>query len=86
MSDKNTPAVWASLTSILAACEIDTDDIEQLFVITDSPTNQYRNAGNAFLAKRYAERERLALTWVFTESGHGKGPMDGVGAAIKKCN
>ena len=23
--------------------------------------------------------------WIFTESGHGKGPMDGVGAAIKNA-
>ena len=22
--------------------------------------------------------------WVFTENGHGKGPMDGVGGAIKR--
>ena len=24
-------------------------------------------------------------SWIFTESSHGKGPMDGVGAAIKNA-
>ena len=24
------------------------------------------------------------MTWVFTESGHSKGPMDGVGGGIKR--
>ena len=36
-----------------------------------------------FLAKRYAEMSNVDVASVFTETGHGKGPMDGVGAEIK---
>ena len=28
---------------------------------------------------------QIILDWIFTESGHGKGPMDGVGAVIKNA-
>ena len=59
------------------------EEIEQLFIITDSPTSQYHNKGCAFLTKRFAEENDVDVTWIFTESGHGKGPMDGVGATIK---
>ena len=59
------------------------EEIEQLFIITDSSTSQYRNKGCAFLTKRFAEENDVDVTWIFTESGHGKGPMNGIGAAIK---
>ena len=54
-----------------------------MYIITGSPTSQYRNFGNMYLAQKFAQASQIQLTWVFTESGHGKGPMDGVGAAIK---
>ncbi|CAG5032732.1 unnamed protein product [Parnassius apollo] len=34
-----------------------------------------------YLAKRYSLK---TVTWNFCEAGHGKGPMDGVGAVIKR--
>ena len=37
------------------------------------------------MTKQFAEKEGVDVVWVFTESGHGKGPMDGVGAAIKNA-
>ena len=49
----------------------------------DSPTSQYCNKYNAFFTKRFAVENNIHIYWVFTESGHGKGPMDGVGASIK---
>ena len=76
-------AVWASLESMCAKIELDVDELDHLFIITDSPTSQYRNAGCMFLAKRYAEMSNVDVSWVFTETCHGKGSMDGVGAAIK---
>ena len=49
----------------------------------DSPTSQYHNKGCAFLTKRLAEENDVDVIWIFTESGHGKGLMDSVGATIK---
>ena len=76
-------AVCASLESMCAKIELDVDELNHPFIMTDSPTSQYRNSECAFLAKRYAEMSNVDVSWVFTESGHGKGPIDGVGAAIK---
>jgi len=56
---------------------------DHLYIISDSPTSQYRNAFCAYLTKKYAEEHSCKITWVFTETGHGKGPMDGVGGALK---
>ena len=51
-------------------------------VLTDSPSSQYKNAGCAFLAKKLAESNKIDASWIFTETDHGKGPMDGVGARV----
>ena len=75
------PAVWASLEKILEPFNL--QQLSHLYIISDSPVNQYRNKNNAFLTKRFAVKNKIDITWVFTESGHGKGPMDGVGSSIK---
>ena len=62
--------------AILSKINLNMEEIEQLFIITDSPTSQYRNKGCAFLTKRFAEEKNVDVTCIFTESGHGKGPMD----------
>ena len=38
-----------------------------------------------FSGKKSAESNKNDVSWIFTETGHGKGPMDGVGAAIKNA-
>ena len=37
----------------------------------------------AFLAKKFAESNKIDAFWILTKTGHGKGPMYGVGAVIK---
>ena len=75
------PAVWASLERILGS--FDLDRLRVLYIITDNPTSQYRNKYNAYLTKKFAIQHNLTIIWVFTESGHGKGPMDGAVTSIK---
>ena len=75
------PAMWASLEKILGS--FDLDRLQVLYIITDSPTSQYHNKYNAYLTKKFAFQHNPTITWVFTESGHRKGPMDGVAASIK---
>ena len=75
---------WASLSKILR--NIDFTDTDHLFIVSDSPLSQYRNRKNVFLMKGWAWAVSAGIdaTWVFTENGHGKGPMDGLGGAIKR--
>lgn len=74
-------AVWASLESMLK--NVDFAEVRQFYIISDSPSNQYRNKFYFHLAEKFAQEKKVKLVWIFTETGHGKGPMDGVGAAIK---
>ena len=75
------PAVWASLEKVLQSFNL--EQLKYLYVILDSPTSQYRNKYNAFFTKRFAVENNILIYWIFTESGHGKGPMDSVGASVK---
>ena len=74
-------ATWASLSVMLENCDLST--CKTLYIISDSPTSQCRNKKCIFLIKQWAVKNGIDVIWVFTETGHGKGPMDGVGAAIK---
>ena len=56
----------------------------KIVVVSDSPTSQYRNAKNVYLMKRLATELGICIRLLFTESGHGKSPCDGVGGNIKK--
>jgi hypothetical protein len=60
-------------------------NLNTIHYITDSPASQYRNKS---IVKLIANHERLfsgvKCTWEFLETGHGKGPCDGVGGAVKK--
>ena len=75
------PAVWASLEKVLISFNL--EQLKYLNVISDSPTSQYCNKYNAFFTKQFAVENNIHIYWVFTESGHGKGPMDGVGTSVK---
>ena len=58
-------------------------DVETLYIASDSPTSQYRNKKMMYLMKEFSKEKKTNIIWIFTETGHGKGPMDGVGAAVK---
>ena len=59
-------------------------ETQTLYIALDSSANQYRNKNNVFLTKKCDVDNLNDIYWIFTESGHGKGPMDGVGSGIKK--
>ena len=63
---------------------MDLTDTKTLYIASDSPTSQYRNKNNVFLTKKWAIDNNIDIYWIFTEAGHGKGPMDGVGSTIKR--
>jgi hypothetical protein len=59
--------------------------LEHINYVSDSPANQYRNKS---IVKLISEHEYIfggvSCSWDFLETGHGKGPCDGVGGTIKK--
>ena len=56
-----------------------------LHYVSDAPSSQYRNISIFSLLCRHEELlEEYGATWTYFESGHGKGPCDGIGAAAKR--
>ena len=61
-------------------------DLKCIHYITDSPSSQYRNKSVIKLISQHTRwYEGVLCTWEFLETGHGKGPCDGVGGGVKKA-
>lgn len=54
--------------------------------MSDSPTTQYRNRTIFHLISNYLGKFRgtKAITWNYSECGHGKGAPDGIGGYLKR--
>jgi len=84
-NDHGPAAVWSHLIPVLIYVREKYDDIDILHLVSDGPTTQYRNRYNFYLCTVIPQLFQFRFTWWnFSEAGHGKGPADGVGAAIKR--
>jgi hypothetical protein len=53
--------------------------------LSDGCAAHFKNAKN-MLNLTYHERDfGITASWTFTATSHGKGPVDGIGAAVKAC-
>lgn len=80
-------AVWAHLDPILNQLSREFPQTKLFHVFSDSPSSQYRNRTNIWLFKTYLPNYFPLLeiaTWNFSEPGHGKGAVDGVGGTLKR--
>lgn len=61
------------------------EGLEMVHFLSDSPGSQYRNRYIAYFVKHFGEFfPGLRATWTWFEVGHGKGPCDGAGGAMKR--
>ena len=86
VSDVKSHKAEATMTSLLAMFGGDLKDCKTMYIVSDSPTSQYRNKKMCFFIKKWAVENGVDIYWIYTESGHDKGPMDGVGSAIKRVH
>jgi len=85
--DHSAHAVWAHLTPVLSKLSDDHPEVDTIHFVSDGPTAQYRNRFNVFLLVSHLQKlcpSVTSSTWNFSEAGHGKGPMDGVGGTLKR--
>lgn len=85
--DHQAHAVWAHLRPILERSAEEFPDTHTVHMFSDGPTSQYRNRINMYLYKTMMPQyfsKLVSVTWNFSEAGHGKGPMDGVGGTLKR--
>jgi len=76
-------AVWEYLKPFLVHLMQDFPAVKTLHFFTDGPVTQYRQKKNFYLFSKLLQNYSF-LTWNFWEASHGKGPADGIGAALKR--
>lgn len=80
-------AVWAHLKPILLKLNSERPNADTIHFLSDGPTAQYRNRYNFYLLSKLLKDICPSIktcTWNFSEAGHGKGPMDGIGGTLKR--
>lgn len=80
-------AIWAHLKPILQQVQQKIPSIETVHFVSDGPTTRYRCKQNFYLfSTQLLENFHFKSgSWNFLEAGHGKGPADGIGGAIKRA-
>jgi len=58
--------------------------IHTVHYYSDSPFSQYRNKWMFNFVATHQRKYGIKATWDYFETGHGKGPCDGVGGSIKR--
>jgi hypothetical protein len=88
ISDQTThaaPMTFAFLKKLVPELKHKLPDLQVIHYVSDSPASQYRNKN---IVKIISEHPQLfngiQCSWDYLESGHGKGPCDGIGGSIKK--
>ena len=58
--------------------------IQMVHYITDSPFSQYHNRLMSDAVANHKDFFGIEVRWKYFESGHGKGPCDGIGGSVKR--
>jgi hypothetical protein len=82
----NAGTVFAFLQKLMPQIQADIgrDAIEHVHYWTDSPCSQYRNISIFKVVSDHIKLFGVSATWNYFESGHGKGPCDGLGGSAKR--
>lgn len=78
------PTVFSFIQAIMSFIRHILPELKIIHFVSDSPSSQYRNRTICSIISRFSHLFEVDATWTWLEAGHGKGPCDGVGGAIKK--
>lgn len=79
--------VWAHLEPVLKEVLETYPQIDTIHFHSDGPSSQYKNKNNLYYLIHKLPQilpNVQKWTWNYSISGHGKGPMDGIGGTIKR--
>lgn len=85
--DHQAYGVWAHLEELLMELAQNFPKVTTINFFSDGPTSQYRNRTNIYFLLSVIPLlmpNVQNISWNFSESGHGKGPMDGIGGTLKR--
>ena len=77
--------VFAFLKAIVGWIKQNLAHIQHIHYLSDSPTSQYRNGTIFNLVSLHKAMFGISASGQYFESGHGKGPCDGVGGSVKRA-
>lgn len=60
------------------------NDIKKVHVWSDGPASQFKNRFIAETIKILKQRNNMNIIWNYFATSHGKGPVDGIGGALKR--
>lgn len=60
------------------------EDVKEVRIWSDGPASQFKNRFIANSLPIMEKRHNLKITWNFFATSHGKGPVDGIGGALKR--
>ena len=80
----NTTSVYAIIKKMMPEVRKLVPNLSKVYYLSDSPTSQYRNKTIFQIVSYYKEDFGVPCVWYYLEAGHGKGPCDGLGAAVKR--
>jgi hypothetical protein len=75
----NAVSVDTILKQLISELKMLVPDIRRIHYLTDSPTSQHRNKSIFRLISTHKEEFGVQARWNYLESGHRKGPCDGLG-------
>jgi hypothetical protein len=79
------PTCLCFIQKLIPRIQMFLPELNCIHYITDSPSSQYRNKSVVHLVAQHgAFFNGITATWNYLETGHGKGPCDGVGGSLKK--
>lgn len=85
--DHGAHAIWAHLKPVLLSISVEHPEVNTMHIVSDGPTAQYKNRFNLWYISKMLPAlcpNITQVSWNFSEAGHGKGPMDGVGGVLKR--
>lgn len=80
----NAAMVLAIIEKVIGITKMFVDDLKAIHFWTDSPTSQYRNKTVFHYLSQLENAHGITGSWQYFESGHGKGPCDGIGGTTKR--
>lgn len=80
----NASMVICIINSLINIVKAIIPNVTSVHFWTDSPSSQYRNKTIFDLVSRFRVEYGVKASWHYFESGHGKGPCDGVGGTTKR--
>ena len=80
----NATVVYCILQKLVLLLKSDYPDIRCIHYLTDSPISLYRNKTIFNIVYDHQKDFGVKAKWNYLETGHGKGPCDGLGARVKR--